>query len=146
MNNSEHPNNRLTSQDVPLLAFVGSIEKLVEENHAIGVEVRFKVHGESRRLPAQTELVLIRAVAEGLNNVRQHADASRVLLDLEFLPANVRMLLQDNGRGAVNPDAAPDAAGSGLLDLRDQVQLLGGQMLIDTELGEGFNLVIEVPG
>jgi len=128
---------------VPLVEAIG---RLVQENHAAGVEVEYKVHGEPRPLPAQTELALFRAVQEGLTNVRKHADASRVLLNLEFLPANVRLLLQDNGRGAENHSREADPAGFGLLGLRERVLLLGGQMMIETALDEGFNLVIELPG
>jgi len=128
------------------LPLVEAIGRLVEENHAVGVEVEYKVHGEPRPLPAQTELALFRAVQEGLTNVRKHADASRVLLNLEFLPASVRLLLQDNGRGAENHSQEDDPAGFGLLGVRERVLLLGGQMMIETALDEGFNLVIELPG
>lgn len=128
---------------VPLVEAIG---RLVEENHTAGVEVEYKVHGEPRPLPAQTELALFRGVQEGLTNVRKHADASRVLLNLEFLPASVRLLLQDNGRGAENPSREDDPAGFGLLGVRERVFLLGGQMMIETALDEGFNLVIELPG
>jgi signal transduction histidine kinase len=136
--------NPQTTRDVSGL--VESIESLVEQNQAVGVEVRYKVHGEPRRLLPEHELALYHAVEEGLTNVRKHAEASRVLLDLEFLPSNVRMLLQDNGRGAEDPSDETESVGSGLLDLQEQVSRLGGQMLIHTAVGEGFNLVIELPG
>jgi signal transduction histidine kinase len=144
MRSSNPQSDPQTTQAVPGL--VELIESLVEHNQAVGVEVRFKVHGEPRRLLPELELALYHAVEEGLTNVRRHAEASRVLLDLEFLPSIVRVLLQDNGRGANDPAEESEPGGSGLLALQEQVRRLGGQMLIHTAVGEGFNLVIELPG
>ena len=117
-----------------------AIVALVQEAQSTGVVTEFKVTGEPQALEHRVALALYRAAQEGLTNVRRHARASRVDVLLDFQPAEVRLEVRDNGVGA-----AETAGGFGLLGIRERMQLLGGSLEINTDVGKGFCLTASVP-
>jgi signal transduction histidine kinase len=113
----------------------------VEELDASGVQTEFSTTGEPEVLSPEAQLALYRTAQEGLTNVRRHARASRVRVQLHYEnPARVRLTVEDDGVGATSPDG-----GFGLLGVRERVQLLDGQMRMETAPREGFKLDVEVP-
>lgn len=120
-----------------------AIEALVQETHRAGIVVETELLGQPRRLEPAAELALYRTVQEGLTNTRKHSRASRVDLTLDYGdPDRVVLAIKDNGVGA----ASTDNGGFGLVGVRERVQLLGGSVAIKTEPGQGFQLIIQVPG
>jgi signal transduction histidine kinase len=120
-----------------------AVTTLIEESRAAGIVTNFNTAGESRILSPQAELTLFRAAQEGLTNVRKHAYASRADLTLDYTrPDRVKLEVKDNGRGR-QPDGG---GGFGLLGLSERVQLLDGNLKIQTGPGQGFVLEVELPG
>lgn len=110
-----------------------------------GLDAQLEILGTERPLPPQVELTLFRAGQEAMTNTRKHAQATHAWLTLDFrAPQTVRLTARDDGRGA-ELAAATNAAGFGLLGVRERVQLLGGQLRLNTAPGAGFTLEIEVP-
>jgi len=100
------------------------------------------VTGEPRTLDPRVELTLYRAAQEGLTNARKHAHASRVDIHINYAsPDQVCLTVHDNGVGTDKMDG-----GFGLLGMRERVQLLGGQVDVESTTGVGFTLTIQVPG
>lgn len=123
----------------------GAVGQVVEASRAAGVAVEMQVLGEARVLSSQAELTLYRAAQEGLTNVRKHAHATRVNLDLDYRdPTKARLSVRDDGQGATN--GADTAGGFGLLGLRERAQILGGVVRVQTAPNAGFTLEVEVPG
>ncbi len=117
-----------------------TIERLIAETRSADVQTRLAVEGAPRQLPPQVEFTLYRVVQECLTNVRKHARASQVDLRLEFGQGAVRVCVQDDGQGAEKT-----SGGFGLVGLRERVELVGGQMRIDTAPGQGFRIEVEIP-
>ena len=122
-----------------LRALVGSYE-------GAGPRVSFGVVGEERKLPPEAELVLYRALQEGLTNALRHSGASRVGATLAFEPGRVRLSVADDGDGV--PDGAPQE-GFGLSALRQRAGALGGALRAGNTPDEappaGFLLEVELP-
>jgi signal transduction histidine kinase len=69
----------LTPVDLQAAPLPEAVGRLVERFGAeTGLPARLTVTGEPRALPANTEVVLLRAAQEALTNVRKHAGAGRV--------------------------------------------------------------------
>jgi signal transduction histidine kinase len=123
----------------PLLDKITQLTKHIE---GTGVSVDFSVTGEPRELSPQVQLMLFRAVQEGLNNALKYAQATKVLVTLDFQDSSVaRLLVKDDGLGAENMEG-----GYGLLGLQERVHSLNGLIEVHTEKGQGFTLDIKVPG
>lgn len=115
-----------------------------------GADLRFHVAGEERPLQPEAEAALLRVAQEALSNIRKHAQASQVGLELEYGRGEVRLSIADNGRG-FDPAArrlrsgAPDRSGFGLLSMRERVEALGGTLEVDAGPGAGTRVSVRVP-
>jgi signal transduction histidine kinase len=77
--------------------------------------------------------------SEGVANVLKHAGASRLRVELVERPTDLRLLVEDDGRGGA------DATGSGLAGLRDRVTALGGKLGVEPVPTGGTRLVALLP-
>jgi len=121
--------------------FKDVVAELVEESKASGISTDFKIIGKIKPVESKSALALYRVVQEGLTNVRKHANASRVDVELDFSQANsIRLTLRDDGVGA-----ADTSGGFGLIGLRERVQLLGGEFKVETQPDQGFQIEVLLP-
>lgn len=119
-----------------------ALAALLDETQNSGIVTAFDQHGETRQIDAKAALTLYRAAQEGLTNVRKHARASRVDLRLDYSdPTAVQLTIQDNGVGT----AERHNGGFGLLGIAERVQMLGGDMDVDSAPGHGFTLRVRLP-
>lgn len=96
------------------------------------------------KLPAlgmAADVVLLRAAQESFANVRKHAAASAVRVELGVADGTVRLTITDNGVGL----ADSHADGFGLRGMRARAQQIGGQLSVSSTPGGGTTLQIEVP-
>lgn len=113
-----------------------------------GVKVRVEVGGDERRLEQQIETAMFRVVQEAITNIAKHANAQNVAISLEFGESSVAVAVEDDGDGfdvrQITVAAGPDD-GFGLLGMRERISLLGGELLIRSELAGGTTIGIMVP-
>ena len=94
-----------------------------------------------RSLTPQANLTLYRTAQEALTNVEKHARANGVELHLDFSRQHlVRLSIKDDGVGSDRSEG-----GFGLLGVRERVQILNGSVRVRTEVGQGFELEVELP-
>lgn len=130
------------------LGLVPAVQGLVAALREEGIDAQLEISGTPRRLEAEEELCLFRIAQEALNNVRRHAHASRVALQLAFYPTCVRMSIQDDGRGFEAPESVVDLVRSGklgLIGMQERARILGGTLRIDSHPGQGTTVSVEVP-
>ena len=107
------------------------------------ITARAEVTGAARGLPTGTEVVLLRVCQEALANVRKHAAASRVTIELCYAAEAVRLTVIDDGCGF---DPAAASGGYGLRGMRDRVGQVGGTVQVTSAPGAGAEVRVEVPG
>ena len=114
----------LTPVDLQAAPLPEAIGRLVDRFAAeTGLPARLTVTGEPRALPANTEVVLLRAAQEALTNVRKHAGAGRVEVTLD----GTVLAVSDDGVGF---DPAAPTGGYGLAGMRRRVEEIGGTVSI----------------
>lgn len=64
-----------------------------------GLSTRLETDGTPVKLDAQKELILFRIVQEVFNNIIKHAEATEVLILINFLPGALKITITDNGKG-----------------------------------------------
>lgn len=98
-------------------------------------------------LPGATVEELVAAVREALNNVVEHAGASKVVLFAEEQDCSVSLTVRDNGVGFEFDEARFRAEGKfGVLNsMGGRVEALGGRMRIDSSPGGGTEVEFQVP-
>ncbi|HSR84380.1 MAG TPA: sensor histidine kinase [Streptosporangiaceae bacterium] len=108
----------------------------------LGIEASFATEGAGRRLPAATEVVLLRTGQEALANVRKHAAAKKVTVRLCYASDSVVLEVIDNGAGF---DPTLVNGGYGLRGMRARVDEAGGKITECSAPGLGTSVRVEVP-
>lgn len=107
-----------------------------------GVPARFTASGTPRPAPPVVEVVALRVAQEALANVRKHAAASRVDVELATDPAGLRLTVADDGRG-FEPGAPRE--GYGIDGMAARVREAGGAFALDTRPGGGTTVRVTLP-
>lgn len=90
-------------------------------------------------VPRGSEVVLLRCAQEGLSNVRKHADARSVAVDVRPEGSEAVLTVVDDGRGPGH------GRGFGLAGMRDRLALVGGEARLEAAPGAGSRLTVRVP-
>lgn len=104
--------------------------------------------GQPYALGEKADIILFRMAQESLNNALKHARACALTITVDYQPEQVVLTIADDGRGFVMAGATtrgPAQAGSGLGNLQQRAGLLGGSCRIESQLGAGTQVCIEIP-
>lgn len=120
-------------------AGLGPAVRTLAERSSCPVELSIDLAG---RLDAAVESAAYFVVAESLANVVRHASASvaRVAISIESDPGRVIVAVTDDGVGGASVDR-----GSGIRGLKDRVEALGGQLAVESHVGDGTRIRVELP-
>ena len=92
------------------------------------------------------ETALYRVLQEAVTNAVKHADASRVAIILEAGTSEVRLIVEDDGKGM--PAVKPGRDGTkrlGLVGMRERLALVEGRLEVETAQGGGTTLYARIP-
>jgi signal transduction histidine kinase len=94
----------------------------------------------SERLPAEVEAAAYFVVCEAVTNAVKHGSPSQVRVEAMVANGALRLVVLDDGSGG-----ARLAAGTGLVGLADRVEAQGGTLVIDSPVGAGTRIEVEIP-
>ena len=123
------------------------LERL-EQDH--GVVSKFQIEGSGHKLSHDLQISLFRIFQEALNNVAQHANASKLEVLVKHLPASIELTITDNGIG-FNPEELANlpintaGRGLGVLGMKERSELLKASFLIESAPGRGTSIIINAP-
>lgn len=111
-----------------------------------GIACRFRFIG-AFSLPKASEINCYRIVQESLSNVRKHADARSVFVELRQLPGDILQIqVEDDGKG-IDLKGLEDESGAtfGLKGMRERAGILGGTLAIGRGSAGGTRVVARIP-
>ena len=137
----------------PTLTEMGLLEALEiyceEFSSKFGKKVDFQSAGLNLfKLDSDTEIHLYRLVQEGLNNIRKHADSEKAIIRILGVFPNIILRIEDTGKGfdvKARELALGDEKRMGLRSMKERVNLLGGQMTIQSRPMQGTKIYIKIP-
>jgi signal transduction histidine kinase len=109
-----------------------------------GLTAAIHVEHDCESMPKDTAIALFRVVQEGLTNIIQHAHASTVKLELKGDKHDCIVILGDDGQG-FDADSPQFRWSHGLMGMRQRAEALGGRLHLDSKVGAGTTLRVEVP-
>lgn len=110
------------------------------------IETNIQFTGTYRALPANVESELLKIALEAAANVLQHADATRLDIDVQYGMKQLRMQIEDNGVGLANDVAEATPAGHfGVIGMRERTQAIGGTFTMNSVAAEGTKITVELP-
>lgn len=118
-------------------------ESFQEKN---GVPVPITVTGVERRLESHIEVTVFRNVQELLQNAMSHSQATQIQIQVDMGPDQVTAVVEDNGTGFNVEDAFNSGQKTiGLATLRERTEMLGGELNLQSNLGQGTRVEFAIP-
>lgn len=117
-----------------------AIEEMTSRLNSSKLKITTKISGFKDRLDLNKELSIFRIVQELINNVLKHAKASLLIVELHRKNKGLLIHVKDNGEGFDEKDL--NVAGSGLHSIKNRLDLLSGNMEIESSSESGTTVKI----
>ena len=137
--------HRLHSSKLEYLGIVAAAKGFCQElSEQKKVEIDFKHDGIPQRVPKELSLCLFRVLQEALQNGVKHSGVQHFTVELRGRRGELELIVSDSGVGFDQQEAI-NRRGLGLISMRERVQLLNGQLSIQSDPGHGTTILAQVP-
>jgi len=124
---------------------INTIERELQMIEKTGAfSTTFKIDGEPCRINPQKELILFRIVQEALHNAMKHSQANQITVSIAFKEKSVELNIEDDGCGFIIAGNRSVSDGSGLRNMRNRIDLVGGSMFLDSYPQRGTRIQIYI--
>jgi signal transduction histidine kinase len=131
------------------LGLVAAIQYLVNQlTQYEGIDVDLEIEGDIGSISNDMEIAIYRMLQEALNNVKKHAYATEVNISADFTKRQIKLMVQDNGRGFEVPETITGLASNGnfgVMGLHERAQLFGGEVVVKSQPDQGTTIEILLP-
>jgi len=135
-----HFRTRTNTEDIET-ALIATLHKFELQS---GLKASLQMQGQGMPLAPDLQVQVLHIVQEALSNIRKHARASRVWLDVQQQPA-WRFEVRDDGAG-FDPEApGVDDSHVGLRIMRERAERIGAQVELYSSPGRGTSVVLTLP-
>jgi two-component system sensor histidine kinase UhpB len=149
---------RLVALDESLRSLVGTVKgwrdpvealdtRIAREVAALrdetGIEAELEITGSFAELTESRRIVIFQVVREALANIREHSGAEHVRVCVVEREGSVEVSVEDDGRGFDREAALLEASALrrfGLTGMLERVQMLGSELVVETEPGAGTRI------
>lgn len=107
------------------------------------LKINFKHQFEEEDLTLEKQILVYRMIQEIFNNILNHANATKVSVQLQSTRNQFNLHVADNGIGF---DTAKQAKGSGLMNLTERCRLIDAQLTLKSEVDVGTTISIQILG
>jgi len=112
-----------------------------------GIFVEITIMGKEYDLSSSLIIAIFRVIQESMTNVRKYAEATEVVIKIEYLPNKINVVVRDNGKGFQVEKVTKEKNNKafGIVGMRERIQLLRGKFEIKSVLGQGTEVILSVP-
>lgn len=140
--NMSHVKNQGIVASKGLIPAVESLASKISKSKKLNVEV---IHyGLDKALDNSFELKIFRIIQELLNNVVKHADATNCFINLTSYENQLNIMIEDDGKG-FHYVPQPNNDGIGLYSIEQRIDHMEGTFQVDSAVGRGTTINIDVP-
>lgn len=138
---------RISHNMMPHALSISGLKGAVEDMAGSLKEEGYDITLEMTDLPGMEntkQVMIYRLLQEIISNIRKHANAKSILIQLLAYENEVNLLIEDNGDG-FNYEEALAKDGLGLTSINSRVDYLDGTVEWDTKPGNGTTISINIP-
>jgi signal transduction histidine kinase len=121
------------------------VERLRE---AEDMNIHLKIEGLKERLPARLEEICFSIIQEAISNVKRHANEENIWLTAIRRGDEFQVVVKDDGEGfdLAEVERSYDKRGKlGLLNMQERAEMIEGRLSIESALGKGTTITLNVP-
>ena len=134
----------LASADLP--ARLPDLTALLAESESVGVPVSYVEEGEPVLVSPVVGRTAYRVVQEALTNVRKHAPGAKARVHVRYTAGTVCMTIHNTiPTGSIDAALVAAGTGTGLLGLRQRLELIDGTLSAGPASDGGFDLAVTLP-
>ena len=126
--------------DLGLDTALNSLIDQFRERTELHVNYHFDVISE---VPDEVEITLYRLTQESLMNIEKHANAKNISLNVWQSHRHLVFECSDDGDGFSHKDAL--SSGIGLINMRERIELIGGDFTFESQLNKGTSIHALLP-
>lgn len=138
-----HSKNSGVMANQGLLPAVKNMAKTINETNALTVSV--EDFGLGERMENSLELTIFRMIQELIANVIKHAQATKATIQFTQHEDNLNIIVEDNGKGFDMTAVKRTQNGMGLGTIEKRIEHLEGAFTVDSVLGKGTSILIDIP-
>lgn len=131
------------------LGLIPSLDALFNDiEQSTGIKIHFFSKNLPKRLAIEKEIAFFRIIQESLANIIKHASAKQVFVNLIKNKKSLSLTVEDDGIGFVPKmvlNGSKEKGPLGLLIMRERAEQLGGKLIIESRIGRGALLLVEIP-
>jgi len=139
----------LRSQDSGETTLPVRLRRMAEAEGGRGLQARFSIFGAYRSMPPDTEREFLRVAQEAIHNVKKHAGAKHLFVQLEYGRNEFALEVRDDGRGFATGEEAEPARERdghyGLTGMKERAAAIGGTLEVASEPGVGTTVRLRAP-
>ena len=132
--------NNLRPQLLDRLGLTKAINAMLKKVSGV-IEIDSEIDSIDNIFSETQEISIYRIVQESINNIIKHSNASDAIVRIKRDETKVLITIEDNGKGF---DIANIKNGLGLIGLKERSQLLNGEFMIDSKIGEGTRIRVAI--
>lgn len=136
------------AQNAGVLANEGLIPALKKLAEKISIPGKLAIEvipfGFNERIENSLEISIFRMIQELATNIIKHSQATEASIHLTRHEDNINIIVEDNGVGFKEENIA-EADGMGISSIQKKCEQLGGTMSMDSTLGKGTTIIIDLP-
>lgn len=127
------------------LGLIPTLERYIDNFiEYTGINVDLKVVGQVCDLNKSIEIAIFRMIQEALSNISKHSKATEAKIVIEYSSSRINVSISDNGIGfdpnRILENEKTSISGYGLANMRERVELLGGNLVIKSSPSEGTRI------
>lgn len=142
--NVRNLSHQLSSVSFKKVPFKDQIINLVSDYFSL--DFRIKVNGlqehDWTQVNSAIKRLLYLSIRESIQNCKKYAEANLITIDFSIHKKYVFLSIADNGTGF---DTTKSKKGIGLRNLQERVEELSGTLNIESEVGKGTQIHIQIP-
>ena len=125
-----------------------ALEKLAKRvNERVDIAIHLKIDAAASTLAGPKAETLYRVAEEALHNIEKHAEARNAAIRVTLDQANranhiLQLIIEDDGKGFAPESSAP--GGYGITGMREQANILGANLVIQSVPGKGTKIQLEI--
>jgi Signal transduction histidine kinase len=96
----------------------------------------------NHRVENAIEIQIFRILQELLTNIIKHAKASEVIIQFSEIDDSFNIMIEDNGIGF---NASEEFTGMGLKNIKDRMEHISGELMIDSSIENGTTIILKIP-
>lgn len=129
--------------EVGLFEATKSLCTQLQQNWSLSIQMNVDNTVASNSIAPAKQVALYRLIQEILNNIKKHAKAKHIQIDVLHHDEELQITVTDDGVG-FDPNYIP-AGHYGIVGMKERAQYLGGTLEIDSIIGQGSKFKIRVP-